>query len=248
MTGRPHLRWALKPAKPPSPVFRLMEGLHFVAISAALIALLPVIVVVLPIWLVAVRIQEGREVPSDKVPDPDHLDELLAAEDRFVQNQVSAVGFAKPTAVRGITMRTALFFIYFGMRHIFNRGVLTGVRTIHFARWVFLDDNRRLIFTSNFDGTMESYADDFVDMLAWSLNLFASNGVGFPRTRWLIFGGANDEQAYKNYLRNQQIPTQVWYSAYPELTAVTIANNAAIRAGLSGSGDPAAVETWARRL
>ena len=95
---------------------------------------------------------------------------------------------------------------------------------------------------------MESYADDFVDMLAWSLNLFASNGVGFPATRWLIFGGANDEQAYKNFLRNQQIPTQVWYSAYPELTAVTIANNAAIRAGLSGPADPEAVEKWARRL
>ena len=248
VASRPHLRWALRPAKPPSPVFRLMEGLHFVVISAALLALLPVWLVVLPIWLVAVRLQERKEVASDKVPDPDHLDELLAAEDRFVQNQVSALGFAKPGPVRGITMRTALFFIYFGMRHIFNRGVLTGVRTIHFARWVFLDDRRRLIFTSNFDGTMESYADDFVDMLAWSLNLFASNGVGFPATRWLIFGGANDEQAYKNFLRNQQIPTQVWYSAYPELTAVTIANNAAIRAGLSGPGDPEAVEKWARRL
>jgi hypothetical protein len=248
VASRPHLRWALRPAKPPSPVFRLMEALHFLVISAILVVLLPVALVVVPFWLVAIRLQERKEVPSDKVPDPDRLDELLAAEDRFVQNQVSAVGFAKPTLVRAVTMRTALFFIYFGMRHIFNRGVLTGVRTIHFARWVFLDNRRRLIFTSNFDGTMESYMDDFVDMLAWSLNLFASNGVGFPRTRWLIFGGANDEQAYKNYLRNQQVPTQVWYSAYPSLTAVTIANNAAIRAGLSGPDDPAAAEAWARRL
>jgi hypothetical protein len=95
---------------------------------------------------------------------------------------------------------------------------------------------------------MESYMDDFVDMLAWSLNLFASNGVGFPSTRWLIFGGARDEQAYKNFLRNQQIPTQVWYSAYPDLTAVTIANNAAIRAGLNGADDPDVAEKWASRL
>ncbi|MEA2703324.1 MAG: hypothetical protein QOD63_1269 [Actinomycetota bacterium] len=248
VASRPHLRWALRPAKPPSPVFRLMEGLHFVVISAALIALLPVLIVVLPVWLVAVRLQERREVPSDKVPDPDKLDELLAAEDQFVQNQVSALGFAKPGPVRGITMWAALFGIYFGMRHIFNRGTLTGVRTIHFARWVFLDNRRRLIFTSNFDGTMESYMDDFVDMLAWSLNLFASNGVGFPSTRWLIFGGARDEQAYKNFLRNQQIPTQVWYSAYPDLTAVTIANNAAIRAGLNGADDPDVAEKWASRL
>lgn len=251
VASRPHLRWALRPAKPPSPVFRLMEGLHFLVVALAALALLPVLAVVLPVWLVALRLREGKEPSSKDVPDPDTLDRLLAAEDKVVQNQISAIGYVKPGQLRLYTLIVALFGIYYGVRHVFNRGSLAGVRTIHFARWVFLDDKRRLIFVSNFDGSMESYMDDFVDKLAWSLNAAFSNGVGYPGTRWLIFKGANDEQAFKNYIRTRQVPTQIWYTAYPDLTAVTIANNAAIRAGLSspdGTDDPEAAERWARRL
>ncbi len=251
VASRPHLRWALRPAKGPSPAFRVMEGLHFTVIALGALALLPVLAVVLPVWLVALRIREGQEPSSKEVPDPERLDRLLDAEDKVVQNQISAVGYVKPGKLRLYTLVVALFGIYYGVRHVFNRGSLAGVRTIHFARWVFLDDRRRLIFVSNFDGSMESYMDDFVDKLAWSLNAAFSNGVGYPSTKWLVFAGANDEQAFKNYIRTRQIPTQIWYTAYPDLTAVTIANNAAIRAGLSGPDGPEpaeAAERWALRL
>ncbi|MDQ1429298.1 MAG: hypothetical protein QOK39_2774, partial [Acidimicrobiaceae bacterium] len=73
-------------------------------------------------------------------------------------------------------------------------------------------------------------------------------GLGYPKTRWLIAGGAKDELAFKNYLRDHQIPTQIWYSAYPTLTARNIANNAAIRAGLRGEMTPAEESAWAARL
>ena len=75
--------------------------------------------------------------------------------------------------------------------------------------------------------------DDFIDKVAFGLNAAFSNGVGYPKTRWLVTEGAKDEQAFKNYLRTHQIPTQIWYSAYGDLTARNIADNAAIRAGLS---------------
>jgi hypothetical protein len=84
---------------------------------------------------------------------------------------------------------------------------------------------------------MESYMDDFIDKVAWGLNLVFSNGVGYPKVRWLVFGGAKDELAFKDFLRVQQVPTHVWYSAYGDLTALNIAQNERIRAGLHGDPD-----------
>jgi Dyp-type peroxidase family len=56
--------------------------------------------------------------------------------------------------------------------------------------------------------------------------------MGYPRTRWLIVDGAWDEVTFKRHIRNRQIPSQVWYCAYPNLSALVIAENARIRAGL----------------
>ena len=47
--------------------------------------------------------------------------------------------------------------------------------------------------------------DDFIDKVAWGLNVVFSNGVGYPRTRWLVLGGATDEQALQGFLRDHQV-------------------------------------------
>ena len=66
------------------------------------------------------------------------------------------------------------------------------MQTIHFARWVFLDDKTRVLFASNYDGSHQSYMDDFINKVGWGLNLVFSNGVGWPRTDWLIAAAARD--------------------------------------------------------
>ena len=106
-------------------------------------------------------------------------------------------------------------------RHVYRRGYLTRVQTIHFARWVLLDEGKRLFFASNYDGSVESYMDDFINKVAWGINLVFSNGVGFPRTTWLLKGGARFEQKYKRFLRRHQLPTAVWYNAYPGSRSAT---------------------------
>lgn len=126
----------------------------------------------------------------------------------------------------------SLFLLNYASRHIFNKGYLTRVRTIHFARWVLLDDKRRVLFASNYDGDLESYMDDFINKVGWGLNLVFSNGVGWPRTRWLIKEGAEHEQRFKYYLRRHQYHTDVWYKAYPDLSAVDLDRNTRIRQGL----------------
>jgi hypothetical protein len=60
--------------------------------------------------------------------------------------------------------------------------------------------------------------------------------------------GARDELAFKHFIRERQIPTQVWYSAYPHLTALNIENNARIREGLLETMDDAAASKWLARL
>ena len=144
-------------------------------------------------------------------------------------------------------MRFVLWVVNLGARTA-THGSLSGITSIHFANWCLLDGGRRLLFLSNFDGSWESYLDDFIDKVAWGLNGAFSNGVGYPRTRWLVLDGAKDEPAFKRYLRANQLETQLWYSAYPGLTAVTIASNAALRRGLHGRLSSVRADRWARLL
>ena len=74
----------------------------------------------------------------------------------------------------------------YAARHLYTRGRLARVRTIHFARWVFLDGRKRVVFCSNYDGSLESYMDDFINKVGFGLNVVFSNGIGYPRTNWLV--------------------------------------------------------------
>ena len=144
----------------------------------------------------------------------------------------------------------AVFFLWMlnnAARHIYDRGHLTRVGTIHFARWVFLNDKQRILFASNYDGSLESYMDDFINKVGWGLNVVFSNGVGYPRTDWLLLHGAKNEQKFKHFLRRHQLPTEVWYNAHPGLTALDLERKTRIRAGIDHpSMSDAEIEEWLR--
>jgi hypothetical protein len=246
--GEASLQWAHEPAEPPALLWRLKEALHMVGVPLGLLVLSPALLLALPFWLVLLRLHEKADPAPRFSPDSARVQELGDLEDHIVQNQFSAVGYFKPGLFRRITAAAVLYFVYYGTRHLFNDGNLTGVKTIHFARWVSLNERRRLIFASNYDGSLESYMDDFIDKVAWGLNAVFSNGVGYTKTNWLLMDGAKDELAFKGFLRQHQVPTQVWYSAYPRLTAVNLQNNAKLRAGLYGDMTTSDVEAWLRRL
>ena len=246
--GDAALRWARSPAAPLPLRWRIRQALDFAGLPLLVLALSPVLLPALPVWLWLLRRHEQTDAAPHVAPDPAHEQALADLEDWVAQNQFSAVGFLKPGWFRLLTTLAVLHLVNFGARHLFNRGNLAGVKTIHFARWVMLNDRRRVIFASNYDGSLESYMDDFIDKVYWGLNAVFSNGVGYPRTRWLLFGGSRDEQAFKDFLRVHQVPTQVWYSAHPQLTASNLENNAKIRQGLSGVMDTVAARQWLQRL
>jgi hypothetical protein len=248
VSSKPSLAWATKPPEKPAIGWRIRQTVNKIGIPLGLTALAPLLILILPIYLVILRYNEKTDVPGDSQPDIEQVRKISASEDYFAQNPFSGSGFIKPGLFRRITVRVALWLLRYGVEHIYNNGSLTGVTTIHFARWVITNDGRGTLFMSNYDSSLESYMSDFIDKVAWGLNLVFSNGAGWPRTRWLVAGGASNELAFKNFLRSHQLYTQVWYTAYGDLTAVNIANNAAIRAGLCRALDGSDAEEWVRRL
>ena len=240
----PELAGALEPAERPTLAERAREKVHLVAVPLLSLPLLPILLLVAPFWALLLRAHEKRDKAPDVKPGEERVQMLAALEDHLVQNPFTAIGRVKPGRFRRWTLVVILFYLNYATRHFFNRGDLAGVKTIHFARWVFIDDKRRMFFASNYDGSLESYMDDFIDKVAWGLNLVFSNGVDYPRTSWLVRGGARDELAFKDYLRVHQVPTRVWYSAYGRLTALNIQQNERIRAGLRGGDE----STWVQSL
>jgi hypothetical protein len=242
--GDRSLAWALRPPEGLDLGFRLREWAHLLGVGLLVLILSPLLILGAPIFLIVLRWHERRDQAPHRKPPPELVEELASLEDHLVQNPFTALGFVKPGLFRRMTLTGVLFAINYVTRHVFNRGNLAGVKTIHFARWVFLDGKRRVIFASNYDGSLESYMDDFIDKIAWGLNIVFSNGYGYPNAKFLIGDGCRDELAFKDYLRLHQVPTRAWYSAYGQLTCANVRNNERIRAGLNGGSDA----EWAQAL
>ncbi len=220
-----------------------------VAPVVAAIVLSPILAIVGAILLVLVRIREGTDPEICPRVDPAHRAAIAVTEDRDVTNAFSAVGTLKPGLVRRAVSILGLLILDYASRHIYTRGRLARVRTIHFARWAWIDRPKRLAFMSNYDGNIESYMDDFINKAGFGLNFVFSNGIGYPKTRWLLGEGCKDEQKFKNFLYRHQFYTQVWYNARPGLTAVDLERNSLIRGGLEARALTAAqAHAWAACL
>jgi hypothetical protein len=244
----PNLTWARRPIPPPEPSYVLGEKLHLFLVAAAGILLFPLALLGLPVWLFLLRRHEKADVAADLIPTDAWRETLAAQEDHGVQNPFTSAGYIKPGPFRRYTGAFIQWGTNFLTRHVFNHANLMGVKTIHFAEWVFIDDKKRLFFTSNYDGSLENYMDDFVDKIAWALNTSFSHGVDYPKTNWLILDGAHDEQVFKRFNLMHQLVAPFWYAAYQGLTALNIDNNAEIRAGLYGAMDDSAARAWLRRF
>jgi hypothetical protein len=193
--------------------------------------LIPLLAIVL-VFLAVLRWYEKNEPVIIPKLTAEHDTRLAYLEDHDVSNQFSVVGSVKPSAFRRALFVIILWLTNYGARHVYNRGYLTRIQTIHVAHWIFINDKRRVLFFTAYDGSRHAYMDDFINKVGWGLNLMFSNGFGWPRTNWLIKDGCKNELPFKDANRRHQIATQVWYKAYPGLTAFDLARNTRIRQGL----------------
>ncbi len=181
----------------------------------------------------------------------DALGHVVEREDHQLQNHLASVTWVKPGRFRLGLLNAVFAVVTLLVELLANRGKLGNIGSIHFARWVVTTDERSLIFLSNFDGSWESYLDDFIDLASSWLNAVWSNtdnDIGFPSTRFVALGGAQQEQRFKAYARYSQFRSRVWYSAYPSLTVANIRTNMKIRRDLFTTLDDEDTDAWLRLL
>ncbi|MEL7467156.1 MAG: hypothetical protein AAFN27_01800 [Pseudomonadota bacterium] len=166
------------------------------------------------------------------------------------QNHFASVTLVK-SGTRRLYLRVILWLVNFVARYFDNKGKLGGIPTIFSARWLLLDDGHRLVFLTNYVGAWDSYLGEFSDLNAYiGVNAIWTNtylpltaceqrlletkhdGVGFPRSKLLLFCGAAYEQPFKAYVRKSQIETLAWYGAYTDLSVPNINDNTRIRRDL----------------
>jgi hypothetical protein len=87
------------------------------------------------------------------------------------------------------------------------------VGTLHDMRFVFIDNDTRMLFATSFDGDWDVYIDDFVTKIPDFLDVIDSAWEGWP--------GIRSPQA-KDYLVKHQITADGWYVAHPDLTVAEI--------------------------
>lgn len=221
---------------------------------ALLLMLLPFAALLFPAWYTILRRKERADAATaGPVHDPRNL---WAAEDHFTQNQLTHIVDIKPGWFRLGTLWIVLTVIDLLAKLWYVHGELGGIITIHFARWVFLLDRRpdppvrrhRLLFFSNYDGSWENYLGEFIDRAAGALTAVWSNTVGFPAARSLLEDGARDEEAFKRWTRERQVPTQVWWTGISGSTVQNVRDDLWIRRRLERSLDEDEARAWLRKL
>lgn len=151
----------------------------------------------------------GDEIPSVLVSLPSGF-----REDVVTQNQLTLVTVIDKGRAREVGAVLAAIDAY-AMR-LSPPGSLTGISTIHFVRWLIIDNGRRLLFISDYDNSWENYIDEFAEMILSGLDAIWGTAIGYPPD------GARDLPAFKRFLRWHQVPSAAFYSAYPEETVLNI--------------------------
>ena len=85
------------------------------------------------------------------------------------------------------------------------------VGTLHDMRFVFIDDDTKLLFATTYDGDWDTYIDDFSTKIPDALDVLFSGMEGYPKK------GMHDP-AIKDWIASHQLTADAWYVASPNLT------------------------------
>jgi len=83
------------------------------------------------------------------------------------------------------------------------------VGTVHDMRFVFLDNDTKLLFATAYDGDWDAYIDDFATRIPDYLDVLNAGWEGWP--------GIRSPKA-KDYLAKHQVTAEGWFVANPDLT------------------------------
>jgi hypothetical protein len=90
-----------------------------------------------------------------------------------------------------------------------NFKLADAVGTVHDMRFVFLDNDTKLLFATAYDGEWDAYIDDFATKIPNALDLLFCDAVGWPGIR---------SPKVKDWIVEHQVSAEAWYVANPNLT------------------------------
>jgi Dyp-type peroxidase family len=198
------------------------------------------------IFVWRLRAQEASDPPDTRFPTLQQMKARRANEDRhgYASNHFIATPTLKPGLLRRITLWAAFYGIFVYIKYGFRPGFVLNMGTIHYAKWFRPPGSRRLVFLADYDGSWESYLEDFITKAHIGQTAGWSNCEGFPPTRFLMFDGAQDGDRFKRWVRLQQVPSTCWYSRFPALSLERIRVNALIHHGIVSAHTDDAARAW----
>jgi hypothetical protein len=159
---------------------------------------------------------------------------VTAVEALGVQRCFSHVARVKPGRFRRAALRLAL-----RTWGTLSSALCAGSRLdgpLHAARWVLLEDGR-LVFLCNHDGSFAAALAALVARSSALVSMIWSHTLGFPASFAWLAGGARDEVRLTAFAAEGELATPLWYSAYPELGASEVSDNAELGALFGGAVD-----------
>lgn len=110
----------------------------------------------------------------------------------------------------------------------FGGAILVG--TLHDMRFVFIDNDTRLLFCTTFDGDWDVYIEDFATKIPELMDLIFESVEGWPGIK---------DPSVKQYILDHQLTADAWFVAYPNLTVNDVLRNEKIVKGLYKTLDEA---------
>ena len=83
------------------------------------------------------------------------------------------------------------------------------VGTLHDMRFVFLENDTKLLFATAYDGDWDPYIDDFATKIPDALDVLFCDAEGYPGMH---------SPAVRDWIASNQITADAWYVANPNLT------------------------------
>src|SRR6516162_10464739 len=116
------------------------------------------------------------------------------------QGKVSELTVIAPVAPGGAARLRALLQLRNG-----NFDDTDRVGTVHDMRFVFLDNDTKLLFATAYDGDWDPYIDDFATKITDQMDVLFSPCEGWP--------GIRNVQQVKDWIAKHQITAEGWYVA-----------------------------------
>jgi len=100
--------------------------------------------------------------------------------------------------------------------------------TLHYARWVLINNDTQFLYIAIFDTDFEQYTDDAIKIFnSLGLGSLFLNLEGFPEN------GMHDPAAFKKFVAEHQCPSLMEYSEYEGVTVKEIKRALTVEEGFS---------------